>query len=135
MMGDYVLHLNPLFGNACAVSFKVKTFAWLAVNDKILTRVNLLKKGRHGLFHCEICGYQEESIIHIFFHCAALQAIWNYFLRNASSHLSNITLAQIFTLKHYLIFQLCNTGWNTLVLAIFWCLWLHRIEVIFRNKR
>ena len=76
----------------CVSPLNVKIFTWLAIKDKILTQGNLLKKGWQGSSHCDICGFNEESTMHIFLNCTISWLIWNFLLRNANSILSNITL-------------------------------------------
>ena len=48
---------------------KVKIFSWLVFHGKILSQVNLIKRGWTGPLYCDICGFYEESFSHIFLHC------------------------------------------------------------------
>ena len=112
---------------------KVKVFSWLALKDKILTRANLIKRGWQGPPGCGICGNQEATVLHIFFHCSFAQAIWNFLLRDPDSLLPEISLTQVFSLQQHLLFQINSFGWNTLLLGIFWSLWLNRNEAIFKT--
>ena len=115
------------------VPLKVKISSWLALKDKILTWANLIKRGWQGPVEGRIYGHHEEIVLHIFFHCAAARVIWNFMLRDVETLLHKISFNQIFSLQHHLLFQITYYGWNSLLLGIFWSLWLYRNEAIFRN--
>lgn len=102
--------------------------------DKILSKTNLHKRGWFGSLHCNICGYPTESTLHIFLRYNTSRAIWDFILSNAHEKLSSINITEIFTLYHAFKFNISFCGWNTLVLAIVWTLWLNRIAAIFRNQ-
>ena len=55
-------------------------------------------------------------------------------MKDAVSLLPGISLTQIFSLQHHLLFQIDTFGWNTLLLGILWSLWLYRNEAIVRNQ-
>ena len=68
------------------------------LHDKILSRSNLIKRGWSGPAHCEICGTNEESTLHIFLHCSTSKAIWESLLVDANNHLHSINIFEIFSL-------------------------------------
>ena len=90
---------------------------------------------QHGPVHCAICGFPEESVDHILFLCPISKVIWGFYLNNADTHLSNISLSQTFTLQHCFKFESNKKGWNTLILATIWNIWWNRNSVSFCNNR
>jgi hypothetical protein len=57
---------------------RVYIFLWLLVNNKTLTRDNLVK--RRNLDDKTCVFYNEpESVTHLFFQCCVTQAMWDYF--------------------------------------------------------
>ena len=58
------------------IPLRVKTFIWLILKKRILTRDVLLKRGGVCSKTCLFCG-QDESINHIFFKCPLERYVWN----------------------------------------------------------
>ena len=54
---------------------KISCFIWLTLRDKILTWVNLQKKGIHGPGICILCGTNEESVAHLFIFCSVWKTV------------------------------------------------------------
>jgi hypothetical protein len=51
------------------IPLKVKIFLWLLKKNKVLTKLNLVKKGWLGPIDCPFCGLP-ESIDHLFVECS-----------------------------------------------------------------
>jgi hypothetical protein len=58
------------------VPLKIKAFIWLIVKNRILTKINLAKKGWKGSVLCEFCGGNED-MNHLFFKCPMDKYNWN----------------------------------------------------------
>lgn len=56
---------------------KIKCFAWISLEDKILTWDNLLKKGFVGPSFCVLCKEGSESIHHLFVDCKIAKEVWS----------------------------------------------------------
>lgn len=54
---------------------KIKIFAWLAVQDRLQSGVNLKNRNWEGSEKCILCGVDETSD-HIFFNCAISRLVW-----------------------------------------------------------
>jgi hypothetical protein len=56
---------------------KVKTLSWLAIENKVLTWDNSLKRGWVGLGWCVLCRGSEEMVQHLFVNCSYTQKVWH----------------------------------------------------------
>jgi zinc-binding in reverse transcriptase len=54
---------------------KVKIFLWLVKRNRVLTKLNLAKKGWSGNTKCVFCDL-EESTNHLFVSCPFVNQIW-----------------------------------------------------------
>lgn len=54
---------------------KIKVFSWLAEQNAILTKDNLIRKKWQGSPNCYMCG-EPESIDHLFFSCPVAKVTW-----------------------------------------------------------
>lgn len=67
---DHLFMSEPRFPNKmlwkAKIPLKIKIFLWLAAQDAILTKDNLVKRKWKGNKKCAFCE-EEESITHIFF--------------------------------------------------------------------
>ena len=75
-----------------------------------------------------------NSLNTFFLHCNVFRVIWDFFISGANELLNSTKISEIFSLHHALKFRFPYLGWNSLVLPIFWTLWLNRNAIIFRNS-
>jgi|ERR1017187_8805843 hypothetical protein len=54
---------------------KIRVCMWLLTKKRILTKVNLIKKGWLGNPHCHFCG-MDEDVNHLFVKCSYTRKIW-----------------------------------------------------------
>ena len=57
------------------IPLKIKVFMWLVMQDKILTKENLLNKGWQGDISCPFCGVFETTD-HLFVICPIATSLW-----------------------------------------------------------
>jgi hypothetical protein len=107
---------------------KIKLFAWLVAENKILTWKNLQKRGWVGPRICHLCKGKRESGKHLFVNCPFTISVWN-----------RVKLALKFTNGWYgLTVNECFENWEkqnfdypTLPTFICWFIWLDRNKTIF----
>jgi mannosylglycoprotein endo-beta-mannosidase len=58
------------------IPLKIKAFIWLIVKNRILTKMNLVKKGWKGNVSCEFCEGKED-MNHLFFECPMAKYNWS----------------------------------------------------------
>jgi len=64
------------------VPLKIKLFFWLMLEQRILTRENLVKRGFLGPSRCVLCGKDEETVLHLFVECNFTNNIWTLVLKD-----------------------------------------------------
>jgi len=55
---------------------KVKLLCWLVLENKIITRENIVKRGGMGLGTCILCNEAEESVFHLIASCPFTKHVW-----------------------------------------------------------
>jgi hypothetical protein len=56
---------------------KLKLFAWLLIENKLLMWEKLQARGWEGPNRCILCKFASESTLHVFLHCSFIQVIWS----------------------------------------------------------
>ena len=77
--GSLVLFHNELIWKA-QVENRCKIFAWILVQDKILTAHNLQKRGWLHQEHCLLCNGPLETDIHLCLCCPFAKVVWDQIL-------------------------------------------------------
>lgn len=62
------------------LTLKVNYFWWVASHGKILTIDNLVRRGFQLVNRCVLSKEEEETIVHLFFHCPFSRGTWSFFL-------------------------------------------------------
>ena len=117
---------------------KCKVFAWILIQDKILTADNLTRRGWPHQASCALCNGPMETSQHLCLLCPFAQAVWNQILS-----WENWTLPQQ---THPANFDCISDWWeatakdcaqdqrrdfNGMVIYIMWNLWKERNRRIF----
>lgn len=109
---------------------RIQNFLWRLAKNVLLTRGNLVKKGVIVTPECPICHDNEETVDHLFFHCALSKHVWFLSplgLRNKNWSIVDWWLERILGEGDQYETQLfCVTLWK---------IWHHRNSVIFNNCR
>ncbi|GFS29385.1 hypothetical protein Acr_00g0006490 [Actinidia rufa] len=128
--------INLIWRNICP--YRVEVFAWMAVQGKIATRLNLINRGiliNGGNGVCPLCNVSMESVDHLLLLCNFSWSIWSQCVQWWGC--SWVCPATIFDLmvewfsnsfKH--VEKAC---WEAIFFAIIWSLWKARNELIFSN--
>jgi zinc-binding in reverse transcriptase len=95
--------------------------------DKVLTRLNLIKKGWSGNTKCVFCDC-EESTNHLFVTCPLLQWIarYNNFYFEGPLYLWQIECC--IPLKNQFVTEFIRG-------AVLWTIWLERNKLVFTDKK
>lgn len=55
---------------------KHSLITWLAMNNRLLTKARLQKRGYSGSVHCVLCNRCTEDLQHLFFGCSYSATVW-----------------------------------------------------------
>jgi len=112
---------------------KMKVFAWLAFQDKLMTNLNRTRRGLTNDPFCSVCGSEFEDVEHVLRTCPRAAWIWRQFARvNLGKHDSEACY------RNWFLQNLATTGqdktWSTSFLIILWYLWQWRNGLCFDNE-
>ncbi|GLT32030.1 hypothetical protein SLA2020_067240 [Shorea laevis] len=118
---------------------KIAAFSWQVLQDKIPTKMNLIKRGiTHGIedCKCDFCGNQMEEASHLFIHCEVAHNLWNACYRwwGINSALDKDCLKVFHQHSSLINMTEKKEGWSCIWFAVIWTIWLARNERIFRGK-
>jgi hypothetical protein len=112
------------------IQLKVKVFACLAMEEKILTWDILQKRGWKGPGYCSLCKVDNESINHIFIISLFAMAVWNALTHDQNLNRSwmGVTLVE------------CMKNWTKdksvpsyLAVYTMWYIWQERNKTLFED--
>jgi len=118
----------------CRVVPAAEVTAWRVLEDKLVTKVNLEKRGIRVVSSvCIFCGAEEESCSHLFFKCRFVWLLWNL----CSAWLGVQSVFHNVPLLNFSQFRICNATalvnevWEAIWIAVVNEIWKHRNKVIF----
>lgn len=104
---------------------RIHIFIWLLSHNRIMTRDNLKKKDIEKPEDCVFCT-EKESVNHLFFDCVVARALWcevsMFFNKDLGSSYESIA--------RYWVANSRLAAMNTICIAIMWCLWTFRNDMI-----
>lgn len=111
---------------------KIKIFMWLAKQDVILTKDNLLRKKWKGDPNCAFCS-EKETIDHLFFGCNVSKYVWSIIAVTVGANCRPESIDQYMSwIKQYLPngmkFHFVGLA------AIIWATWKLRNRMCFEKK-
>ena len=114
---------------------KVKGFLWLALFNKLNTRVVLLIKLSKYLGYCDIYGMAVETRDHFFLSCLFAASIWDVIYTKFSICLPPNNQAELFSfwIKKYFYGSLFSAI-ICLLVAVSWSIWNKRNACLFLHK-
>jgi hypothetical protein len=111
---------------------KLKLFAWLLLENKLLFWDKLQARGWEGPNRCSLCNHDSESTLHVFILCPFTRAIWSYIS-------SALNFSSLWTGNNV---QACFQNWflnnsaqSMLPIHLCWQVWLSRNATIFNDKK
>ena len=113
-------------------------FAWRALQDRIATKQNLLRRSVHLVdFRCVLCGGKEETTSHLLLSCPTTNVVWN-----SCSKWIRVISVNHFALKEHFEQFYCswfskedNKLWKGVCVSIIWCIWKHKNGVVFNQAK
>ncbi|GLT78296.1 hypothetical protein SLA2020_498360 [Shorea laevis] len=120
------------------VPLKVSAFVWKALQNRIPTGDNLLKRGIVGIevdFLCIFCGKHTETVSHLFFTCEATWAVWqaSYAWWDLQAVLAcegwNHLQQHVGMLQNGIL----KGAWSVIWFSVIWSVWLWRNKLIFKE--
>jgi ribonuclease HI len=110
---------------------KLKLFAWLLIENKLLMWEKLQARGWEGPNRCILCKSASESTLHVFFHCSFIRAIWS----NLSSALKIISPWSGSSIQDcFCTWFKDNNIHKMLPVHLCWRVWKARNEAIFQER-
>jgi hypothetical protein len=110
---------------------KLKLFAWILTENKLLMWDKLQARGWEGPSRCILCKTANESTLHVFFHCPFVRAIWTV-LQSALKIIFPWSGSSIQDCMR-IWFKENNTHKLTLI-HLCWRVWKARNEELFQEK-
>eukprot|EP00253_Pinus_taeda_P013241 PITA_13241 len=116
---------------------KVSTFLWLLSHNKILTWDNLRKRSFSGPSICLNCRQEEETAIHLLFHCSLAKQLWDKatFICQKDHRVQGdlkVTLRNWPQTPYQS--KLLNSLWQLLPGFLLWNIWKERNRRIFKDQ-
>ncbi|CAL9222593.1 unnamed protein product, partial [Arabidopsis halleri] len=114
---------------------KVKFFLWKAMKNALPVGKNLQARGINQSATCPHCG-DEETSLHLFFHCRFARQVWDQAPFKHSLNPSQITSMKlgIEASKRLLCLPPTGLGDGSLLPWILWMIWVCRNKKIFEQK-
>ncbi|KAG7533037.1 Reverse transcriptase zinc-binding domain [Arabidopsis thaliana x Arabidopsis arenosa] len=124
---------KEIWHNNC--SPKVKFLLWKAMKNALPVGANLKSRGITPTANCPHCA-EEETSLHLFFHCQFAKQVWDQAPFKSPLCLDRITSIQlgIEASKLLLCLPPSRIGQGPLLPWILWMLWSSRNKKIFENK-
>lgn len=131
---------DPIFKQiwCLKVPANIKAFIWRALWDRLLTKVNLVRRGivldEDGM-KCPFCMGPVESMSHLFFTCPISYHIWCkcYSWLGFESVLPDIFRLHFLQHSQSRWKKKQKQCWNSLWAAVVWSLWLARNNTVFNQ--
>lgn len=111
---------------------KIKMFMWRAGNDLLATKKNLFARKIGEDSKCPICLQEDESVMHVLWHCPAANDVWAGFLKTVQKWKIQEEV-DLLSLWERLSQKLNKTEMEVIA-AIMRSLWIRRNAFIFEKK-
>jgi exonuclease III len=115
----------------CNVPLKLKLFAWLLIENKLLLWPNLQARGWEGPSRCCLCNSSGETSAHLFIDCSFSRSVWNL-ISPALTPTSTWTGTSVSN---------CFQNWSRaspnqvkIPILLCWLIWKNRNAALFEDK-
>ena len=114
---------------------KCKTFAWLAIQEKLLTNAERKRRNLCLEDHCNCCLDITEDLLHVLRDCKDSKLLWKSLIdRNEHNNFFCMNLPQWLRTNIFNSSTWKRDGWSGLFITICWLLWKRRNLKIFEQK-
>ncbi|XP_057815151.2 uncharacterized protein LOC131028820 [Cryptomeria japonica] len=115
---------------------KAGSFAWLAIQDKVITGMRLDRLGITAVFPCVIYGYCMETMDHIFLLCPFAWECWHWLfgMLGWTSALSSNLLSYFMAWPLLYSSSSYSSLWIVAPSIVVWSIWLERNSRNFKHK-
>jgi zinc-binding in reverse transcriptase len=86
------------------LSLKIKIFIWLVRRNRVLIKLNLIKKGWTGSTH-HMFYSEEESTDHLFVTCPFISNIWDWIAKYNNFSFTGSTIEHLWTLDYSILLK------------------------------
>lgn len=132
----FILYKGPVIRWTNLAPLKARCFVWRAMLGRIPVQSLLHERGVSSSSQiCVLCGNENETVNHLFIHCAFSKEILRWLFnwcgirqQNCDSVLELIQFAKAWGTDSKL-----KDIWNSILYCYFWCLWLSRNDKIFKK--
>jgi hypothetical protein len=114
------------------IPLKIKVWLWLIWHNAIASKDNMIKRGWGGNTKCQFCD-QEETILHMFFTCAAAKFVWSCVAKSIGAPNRPASFTQFFWWFPN-FFPASRNVQIAGVAAICWAIWKLRNKACFEGK-
>ena len=132
---DCEADLSPIFRKlwSCKVVPSTLFTAWRVMENKIVTRVNLERRG--VMLESYLCGKEEESYRHLFFDCFFAWRVWCFCFKwlGVSFVYHNDPKSNFAHFRMNTSSDLISEVWNTIWVGVVGEIWNHINSVIFNR--
>lgn len=112
---------------------KILTFGWKALHDSIPVQANLIKRQLCAEGRCQMCGEEEETVMHALVKCPDAAMIW----RTSPLRVDTSVVVERKLMEWCLVLQkdYKEDLWWSLFWNFFWGIWLKRNAWIFNQRK
>lgn len=121
------------------ILLKVKVFGWRLIWDRLVTWNNIVRRGIISNPHenvCVFCFNFDEDIHHVFVTCPQIKLVWeNILVWVGFSWIHEETCSNHLLAWFVRMCGICSKKYSGIIwLAICWCIWWSRNQIIFNNE-
>lgn len=124
----------------CFAPRRAKAVIWKMLKGRLATKDNLIIRGLShvvGSPTCKLCDSDDESLVHLFFHCSFARELWSRFYQWTRTTIAAQDTSIGHLLQHIAIFGFDKTKRkivDTLWCGLTWSIWNVRNNFIFNGE-
>lgn len=112
---------------------KIKHFAWRAIKGGLAVNMELVKRGIEREERCEVCGENEETVLHALVTCGGAKSIW--YLSPLRLEFAGEETNSFSEWCNSLCAKVRDMDWWSIFWSLCWGIWLQRNAWIFNRRK